>query len=749
MKAIGIDLGTTNSVVSVYEKGVATTVNIFNHNLTPSVVSWSRKDKQILVGMPAKKRILIEPALSIVSNKRNMGNRNFSYSILGNKYSPVDITSFLLKYLKDGASATLGESIEHAVITVPAYFNQNQKEDTQRAAEKSGLNVLMLQAEPTAAAIAYGFNQEKDQTILVYDLGGGTFDVSILEVSGNRFLVKAVGGDSFLGGDTFDECILDQLYKDILNLYHIDLKNDENKNNRNIRQQLKEVAENAKIDLSSSKKTDIYIPSLFGNNDFEMVLKRSTYKNLIEKHLEKTIKIIQTTLKEASLTTDDINRVVCVGGSTNNPLVTDIITNALKAPYRAENVDEIVAAGAAITAASRLLPSESNNIKVPVSIDTTNVTPFSLGVLLDDDRFGEIIPKNSPLPITVTKEFTTDRNFTTEIDIVIFQGNEIVCSKNTQLGGFLLKGIQKAKAGIPRIEVNFSLNESDILNIEAKDLSSNTKASLTIEKFQQQTYKKLSFNPYSQHMGKHRITGALTDRFGNPDGSEYDLAKDGSFEGLQIAVLHLCTDEGFDFVSPRKALEEKGFKVHRWTKVPKANDLLKVLNQSCQCWIISGYEQLLSQKHINIINDFFHKGKGVYIWGDNEPYFADSNAVSKRLLNVTMSGDTLGDKIVHLQKKPGKSGFISHLITTGISFLYEGITIATVQNHPQLTPLLYGSAKNIVVSIYDQDGKRAIIDGGFTRLFVNWDSAGTGRYVKNAAAWLVNYERWGEEVFMK
>ncbi|ETR65508.1 MAG: hypothetical protein OMM_06024 [Candidatus Magnetoglobus multicellularis str. Araruama] len=173
-----------------------------------------------------------------------------------------------------------------------------------------------------------------------------------------------------------------------------------------------------------------------GTIDFETVLKRSTYKQLIEKHLNKTIQIIQTTLKDASLTTDDINRVVCVGGSTNSPLVTEIITSALKAPFRAENVDEIVAAGAAITAASCLLPSDSNNKNVQVSIDATNVTPFSLGVLLDNDRFGELIPKNTPLPITATKEFTTDRSYTTEIDVVIFQGNEKVCSKNTQLGGF-------------------------------------------------------------------------------------------------------------------------------------------------------------------------------------------------------------------------------------------------------------------------------------------------------------------------
>ena len=238
------------------------------------------------------------------------------------------------------------------------------------------------------------------------------------------------------------------------------------------------------------------------------------------------------------------------------------------------------------------------------------------------------------------------------------------------------------------------------------------------------------------------------DAFGNAEGTQYDLAVDGAFEGQTIAVLHLYTGEGFDFELPRQALKEKGFSVYRWmNRPPSAEELEKALKKSCQLWIISSSSQMLTEAHIKVIKDFFDRGKGVYIWGDNSPYYADANSVAKALIGVEMTGNTMGNKVVGLMTEGKKAGVMpNHLITTGLQYVYEGITIATLSDNEALTPLIYGSAENLVTAAYENDGKRLILDGGFTRLFINWDTAGTGRYVKNAAAWLVNYERFGDEV---
>ena len=241
---------------------------------------------------------------------------------------------------------------------------------------------------------------------------------------------------------------------------------------------------------------------------------------------------------------------------------------------------------------------------------------------------------------------------------------------------------------------------------------------------------------------------AAADSFGNAAGNQHDLAVDGAFDGQTVAVLHFYTGEGFDFSLPKKALAEKGFSVYRWMNAPPSpEELEQKLKQACQLWIISGSQQLLTPKHLDVIQRFFDSGKGVYIWGDNEPYYADANAVAQRLLGTQMLGNVMGDQVVGLQKSPGTKGLLPrHLLTTGLEFIYEGITIATVQQNQTLTPLIYGSAGNLVTALYDRNGKRAILDGGFTRLFLKWDTAGTGRYVKNAAAWLVNVERFGDAV---
>lgn len=560
MKAIGIDLGTTNSVVAVYEKGTARTVDIYGHKTTPSVVSWNPDNGKMSVGHPAKKRVLIDPKTSIVSNKRFMGNRDMVYEVLDRTYTPMDIASFILKHLVDGAFETLGEKIVKAVVTVPAYFNQNQKEDTKLAAEKAGLEVLMLQAEPTAAAIAYGFNQEKDQTIMVYDLGGGTFDVSILEVSGNNFTVKAISGDAFLGGDNFDETILEYLYKEILSEFGVDLFQDQGLEARKARQQLKELTEQAKIELASARKTEIILPSFMGMGSFECELTRNEMKKLIMPHLLRTIQIIRDTLRDANLSSDDINRVVRVGGSTKSPLVSEIIAEEIKSPYRAENVDEIVAKGAAITAINLLSPVGEDK-SYPVQLSATNVTPFSLGIRLEKDKFGILIPKNSQLPITTEREFTTTQDHATETEVVVFQGSNEICSNNIQLGGFALKGIQKARAGIPRIQVRFNLNESDILEIEARDLSTQKAEQLKIERFIPEPYepeKKVSLDKIK--IGVSRIgcddMGAVLGKMG----FRWTLIKDGNFSKYQkirnYTIVFINCNAGGSASANRKSLNE-------------------------------------------------------------------------------------------------------------------------------------------------------------------------------------------------
>lgn len=248
--------------------------------------------------------------------------------------------------------------------------------------------------------------------------------------------------------------------------------------------------------------------------------------------------------------------------------------------------------------------------------------------------------------------------------------------------------------------------------------------------------------------GRARTEPAASDAYGNAQGNQYDLAVDGAFEGQTVAVLHLYTQGGFDFHLPKAALAEKGFSVYRWVNgPPTAPELAAALERACQLWVISSSERLLTDEHIAVIKRFFDAGHGVYIWGDNEPYYADANAVAEALLGTTMTGNLLGNQVVPISPGAGKPGIIEgHLLTTGLEFLYEGITIATLAPTEALTPLVYGSAGNLVTAFYDRDGKRAILDGGFTRLYCNWDTAGTARYVKNAAAWLVNVERFGETV---
>jgi molecular chaperone DnaK (HSP70) len=476
--SIGIDLGTTNSVACVWRRGTVETIPIDGRATMPSALSV-RPDGTLLVGQSAKKRAELEPEQSITSAKRYIGDGKTQWQI-GNKiYTPMDAAATVLKQLKTAAEKYLGESVSEAVITVPAYFNNNQKRDTKLAGEAAGFKVLQLLPEPTAAAISYGLDRGKDQTLLVYDLGGGTFDVSVLSVKGNRFQAIAVDGDFNLGGDDFDLLLVEHLIGLIKQRSQFDLENfldtllGRSKDKKLgtpheiliAKQRLKEAAEKAKIELSESNRTRVTMPEILGTSlDEEITI--DTYNRLITPLVDRTITKTRAVLKSAKLTADDIDRVILVGGSTRNKLVRSRIAEAIREPFISDRVDEVVAQGAAIVAGSLSSPEEDIT-----PIEFSNVTPFSLGLRAskgkDLDIFKVLIPKNTAIPATLTQEFTTFRANQKSVDISIFQGEQKNCRENTFIGGFRLEGIPPAPVGQPKISVQFQMDNSDLLVVTA------------------------------------------------------------------------------------------------------------------------------------------------------------------------------------------------------------------------------------------------------------------------------------------
>ncbi|MFN5856353.1 MAG: Hsp70 family protein [Pseudanabaenaceae cyanobacterium] len=476
--SIGIDLGTTNSVACVWRRGTVETIPIDGRATMPSALSV-RPDGALLVGQSAKKRAELEPEQSITSAKRYIGDGKTQWQI-GNKiYTPVDAAAVVLKQLKTAAEKYLGEAVTEAVITVPAYFNNNQKRDTKLAGEAAGFKVLQLLPEPTAAAISYGLDRGKDQTLLVFDLGGVTFDVSVLSVKGNRFQAIAVDGDFNLGGDDFDLLLVEYLISLIKKRSQFDLdgfldallgrsKDKKIGTPHEIliaKQRLKEAAEKAKIELSESGRTRVTMPEILGTSlDEEITI--DTYNRLITPLVDRTITKTRAVLKSAKLTADDIDRVILVGGSTRNKLVRSRIAEAIREPFISDRVDEVVAQGAAIVAGSLSSPEEDLT-----PIEFSNVTPFSLGLRAskgkDLDIFKVLIPKNTAIPAMITQEFTTFRANQKSVDISIFQGEQKNCSDNTFIGGFRLEGIPPAPVGQPKISVQFQMDNSDLLVVTA------------------------------------------------------------------------------------------------------------------------------------------------------------------------------------------------------------------------------------------------------------------------------------------
>jgi molecular chaperone DnaK len=469
-KAVGIDLGTTNSVVAVLEGGEPSVIaNAEGNRTTPSIVAF--KGNETLVGELAKRQAITNPDNTIRSIKRHIGT-NWKETFEGKEYTPQEISARILQKLKKDAESYLGEDVTEAVITVPAYFNDAERQATKEAGKIAGLNVLRIINEPTAASLAYGLENNEDQKILVFDLGGGTFDVSVLEISEGVFEVKSTSGDSKLGGDDWDQRVMDWLIEKFKSSTGIDISND-----KMAIQRIKEGAEKAKIELSSTSETEINLPFITANDSGPQhlleKLSRSEFEKITADLVERTKNPVENALSDAGLNYSDIDHVILVGGSTRMPAVQALVKSLTgKDPHKGVNPDEVVASGAAIQAGVL-----KGDVKDVLLLD---VTPLTLGVETKGGIMTKMIERNTTIPTKRSETFTTAEDNQTQVEIHVLQGEREMASGNKSLGKFTLTDIPAARQGTPQIEVTFDIDANGIVNVNAKDLGTGKEQAITI-----------------------------------------------------------------------------------------------------------------------------------------------------------------------------------------------------------------------------------------------------------------------------
>ena len=470
-KIIGIDLGTTNSCVAVMEGGQPTVIaNAEGSRTTPSVVAFT-KDGERLIGQVAKRQAVTNPDRTVISIKREMGT-SYKVNIDGKQYTPQDISAMILTKMKETAESYLGEKVSQAVITVPAYFNDSQRQATKDAGRIAGLEVLRIINEPTAASLAYGLDKEDNQKILVYDLGGGTFDVSILDIGDGVFEVLSTNGNTRLGGDDFDQRIIDYVAEQFKKENGIDLKQD-----KIAAQRLKEAAEKAKIELSGTTTANINLPFITadatGPKHLDVTLTQAKFNELTADLVEATVEPMRKALKDAGLTVDQINKVILVGGSTRIPAVQEAVKKVTgKEPFKGINPDECVAIGAAIQGG--VLGGEVKDVLL------LDVTPLSLGLETEGHIFTKLIERNTTIPTSKSQVFSTAADGQTTVEIHVLQGERQMAYDNKTLGRFQLTGIAPAPRGVPQIEVTFSIDNNGIVNVSAKDKATGNEQQITI-----------------------------------------------------------------------------------------------------------------------------------------------------------------------------------------------------------------------------------------------------------------------------
>ncbi|SEJ90750.1 molecular chaperone DnaK [Propionispira arboris] len=470
-KVIGIDLGTTNSVVAVMEGGEPTVItNTEGSRLTPSVVGFSKTDER-LVGQLAKRQAVSNPDRTFASIKRHMGT-DYKVTVDGKNYSPQEISAMILQKLKADAEAYLGETVTQAVITVPAYFNDSQRQATKDAGKIAGLEVLRIINEPTAAALAYGMDKGEEHTILVFDLGGGTFDVSVLELGDGVFEVKATNGNNHLGGDDFDQLVMNWMVEEFKKENSMDLSKD-----KMAAQRLIEAAEKAKVELSTVLSTNINLPFITadanGPKHLDLTLTRAKFDELTASLVESTMEPTRKALQDSGLSASDIDKIILVGGSSRIPAVQEAIKkNLAKEPHRGVNPDECVAIGAAIQAG--VLVGEVKDVLL------LDVTPLSLGIETLGGVCTKIIERNTTIPTSKSQVFSTAADSQPSVDIHVLQGEREMAAGNKTLGRFELSDIPPAPRGVPRIEVSFDIDANGIVHVSAKDLGTGKEQKITI-----------------------------------------------------------------------------------------------------------------------------------------------------------------------------------------------------------------------------------------------------------------------------